>query len=163
MGACLVCGADDGPQVVGILDAVQQEYKGRLPFFSGLFQDILHRSVAVGCGKGDDALMLSGLRQLVEPFLIHKADLGLRVLFPFPQDALEGVVVGSLLNKQPVDGPACPKGLQHGVSAFYRPLVRFHVPFLLVLRLSIAWAAFRVKGLWKQKWKQKTNAIGDKI
>lgn len=83
MSLLQVCGTDDGSQIVGILNIVQKENKGLFPFVSGVFQDILHLGILVSCRIGDDALMLAGLRELIQTFPWYIFDQG--IVFSLPR------------------------------------------------------------------------------
>ena len=61
MGTGKVGGTDDCSQIMGILDIIQQENKGRLTLFLRCFQDIIYLCVLISRRVRDDALMFSGL------------------------------------------------------------------------------------------------------
>ena len=61
MGTRQIGSTDDSSQIMGILDIIQQENKGRLTLFLRCFQDVIYLRVLISRRVSDDALMFSGL------------------------------------------------------------------------------------------------------
>ena len=122
---------------MGILYVIQQDQKGRLSLFPGFFQYILHLHIFIGRSVGDHTLVLPCFRKLIQPFPGNIFDHGI-VLSGLPFDGHDRAVLTSILNVNPVNRPARPVRLDHGISSFYCKFLIslelfFHVSFILSL------------------------------
>lgn len=110
------CRADDGPHVVDVFNAVEEDQERYLPLFIGSDEDVCQIGVFHGLGKGDDPLVAVARCQVVEDLQGHVFD---ENLLPVCQvaDALQRLrfVAGS--DVQLGDGPAGLQGFGDTVAA----------------------------------------------
>ena len=63
--------ADDGPHIVDVFDAVEEDQERYLPLFISSDEDVCQIGVFHGLGKGDDALVAVARCQVVEDLQGH--------------------------------------------------------------------------------------------
>ena len=111
------CRPHDSPQIVGVLQPVQQDHKG---IFAPLFrhiQDLLHRGILIIRHDSDDALMVATVRIPVHPAFIAVIErdlLGFRLALDF----LYGTFC-TLCQNDLFDFTITVKGFCHGVPTDY--------------------------------------------
>ena len=117
MGTGQIGGPDNGPQIMGVLNTIQQKQKGRLSLFFRRFQHIFHLCVFIGGSIGHNALMMAGFRHGVQPLPGNKGNYRIP-FFCLPDNRLYRAILAAIQHKQPVDGLSGAEGLQNRIPAF---------------------------------------------
>ena len=122
MGADHVGGTDDGTQVMGIFNVIQQDEERILVLFPGLAEQVFYLRVGIGCQIGDHALMIAGIGNLIQTLAGHEFNGGAPLgRFPFYGQDLS--FLAAFKQEEPVDSPAGAECLDDRVPAFDLGLV----------------------------------------
>jgi len=113
MDASRLSGSDDGAQVLGIFDAVENDEKRRLALLTSQFENVFRTVVGFGRDKGNDPLMIAVGNQPVEGrgrLDVDRNMLGLGLLHQF------GKLPISPLNEETLERPtAGTQGFTNGM------------------------------------------------
>ena len=110
-------GANDGPKVVRIFDAIEENNEADLAFIViGTSEDIFERGRSAGSGEGDYALMIAGIGKAIELAAFFEAHRN-AVLLGELNDFFDARILTAFGDHDAVEGAACFEGFADGMNA----------------------------------------------
>ena len=113
-----VRGTDDRPEIVRVLNIIQQKKERRLSLFSCDLQNVVHFRIFIRCRHRDHTLVFLRLRELIQTFFFHKMNNGI-MLFCLSYDRAHRSVLTAVQHKKLVDRLAGTKRLKHRIASLY--------------------------------------------
>ncbi len=109
-------GADDGAQVVGVFDAVEQDDDATVAGWIGVSENVFERAGGACGDDGDDALVIFGVGEAVELAAVFEAD-GDALFSCELNNFFYAGVLAAFGDNNAVDGALGLKGFADGVDA----------------------------------------------
>ena len=109
-------GTDDRAEIVGVLQLVENHEEGRLAALLRVGEDVLHRAVFLGGGKGDNALVRSAAAEEIQLGAVGFLD-GNLLFARLGEDSHHRTAAVAARHQDLINGSAAADGLADGVPA----------------------------------------------